>query len=142
MGTSGAPLRRPPCALQIKRFYEAAAVGEVDGGSCSDARTGAARTPARNRIVAPTRAIAEAIAAEWAGQSPCVDPTSMPMTRLANSAIDGVAEHPRRDQSRHCALLQYGLDLLSRRGAQRSSGCRPKLSIRSWSGPRMRWARG
>ena len=50
-----------------------------------------ARTPAKNRLVAPTRAIAEAIAAEWAGQGAVVDPTSMPMTRLANSAIDGVA---------------------------------------------------
>ena len=76
---------------QIKRFYEAAAVGEVDSGYALMLDGRGARTPAKNRLVAPTRAIAEAIAAEWAGQGAVVDPTSMPMTRLANSAIDGVA---------------------------------------------------
>jgi chaperone required for assembly of F1-ATPase len=78
-------------APEIKRFYEAAAVGEVDGGYALLLDGRGARTPAKNKLVAPTRAIAEAIAGEWAGQGAVVDPTSMPLTRLANSAIDGVA---------------------------------------------------
>jgi chaperone required for assembly of F1-ATPase len=67
-------------------------VGEVEGGWALLLDGRGARTPAKNKLVAPTRALAEAIAAEWAGQGAIVDPTSMPMTRLANSAIDGVAK--------------------------------------------------
>ena len=78
-------------APQIKRFYQTAAVGEVEGGYALLLDGRGARTPAKNKLVAPTRAIAEAMAAEWAGQGPIVDPTSMPLTQLANSAIDGVA---------------------------------------------------
>jgi chaperone required for assembly of F1-ATPase len=49
------------------------------------------RTPAKCDFVLPTRQLAEAIAAEWQAQGEVVDPTLMPLTRLANSAIDGVA---------------------------------------------------
>ena len=38
----------------------------------------------------PTRALAEAIAAEWEAQRDHIDPASMPLTRLVNSTIDGV----------------------------------------------------
>jgi len=79
-------------APQIKRFYRTAAIGEVEGGYALLLDGRGARTPAKNKLVAPTRAIAEAIAAEWAGQGAVVDPTSMPVTRLANSALDGVAK--------------------------------------------------
>jgi chaperone required for assembly of F1-ATPase len=51
-----------------------------------------AHTPGKAPLAAPTRAIAELIAAEWAGQGDVIDPGAMPTTRLANSAIDGVAK--------------------------------------------------
>jgi hypothetical protein len=38
------------------------------------------------------RALAEALAAEWGAQEEVIDPTRMPLTRLVNSAIDGVDE--------------------------------------------------
>jgi chaperone required for assembly of F1-ATPase len=79
-------------APEIKRFYQTAAVGEVESGFALLLDGRGARTPAKNKLVAPCRAIAEAIAAEWAGQGPIVDPKSMPVTRLANSALDGVAK--------------------------------------------------
>jgi chaperone required for assembly of F1-ATPase len=79
-------------APQIKRFYQTAAVGEVEGGYALLLDGRGARTPAKYKLVAPTRAIAETIAAEWAGQGSIVDPKSMPVTRLANSALDGVAK--------------------------------------------------
>jgi chaperone required for assembly of F1-ATPase len=79
-------------APRIKRFYQTAAVGEVEGGYALLLDGRGARTPAKNKLVAPSRAIAEAIAAEWAEQGTDVDPTSMPVTRLANSALDGVAK--------------------------------------------------
>jgi len=78
-------------APEIRRFYREAGVIEADGGWALtlDGRT--ARTPAKNRLIAPTRAIAERIAAEWAEQGETLSIAAMPTTRLANSALDGVA---------------------------------------------------
>jgi chaperone required for assembly of F1-ATPase len=49
------------------------------------------RTPAKAELAVPTRALAEAIAAEWEGQAERIDAATMPLTRLVNTAIDGVA---------------------------------------------------
>jgi chaperone required for assembly of F1-ATPase len=38
----------------------------------------------------PTRALADAISAEWDAQGSRIEPATMPLTRLANSIIDGV----------------------------------------------------
>jgi len=51
-------------------------------------------TPARRALAAPTLALAEAIAAEWQAQRDVIDPAKMPLTRLANAIIDGVADAP------------------------------------------------
>ena len=91
-------------------------VGEVEGGYALLLDGRGARTPAKNQLIAPTRAIAEAIAAEWAGQGAVVDPTSMPVTRLANSALDGVAKtlaETRADIARYA-----GADLLCYRAEE------------------------
>jgi chaperone required for assembly of F1-ATPase len=74
----------------IKRFYKSAEVAETDAGFALtlDGRT--AMTPAKAKLAAPTRALAEAIAAEWQAQGETLTPAAMPLTRLANSAIDGV----------------------------------------------------
>lgn len=50
------------------------------------------RTSARRALAAPSGALAEAITAEWEAQRDYVDPAGMPLTRLANSIIDGVAD--------------------------------------------------
>jgi chaperone required for assembly of F1-ATPase len=82
-----------------RRFYERAAVVEeaAEGGKPEfrivlDGRP--VMTPARRTLAAPARALAEAIAAEWEAQRDVVDPSKMPLTRLANSIIDGVADAP------------------------------------------------
>jgi chaperone required for assembly of F1-ATPase len=49
------------------------------------------RTPAREALAVPTLALTEAIAAEWNGQGEEILPRSMPLTGLANAAIDRVA---------------------------------------------------
>ena len=54
------------------------------------------RTPATAELVVPTWALAEAVAAEWNAQGPKIDPASMPMLQLANTAIDRVAPDPAR----------------------------------------------
>jgi chaperone required for assembly of F1-ATPase len=51
-------------------------------------------TPRRRAFVAPTQALATAIAAEWNAQAEFIDPRQMPLTRLANTVIDAVAEDP------------------------------------------------
>jgi chaperone required for assembly of F1-ATPase len=77
-----------------KRFYQHAAVAEAGGDFeiLLDGRP--VRTPARRPLAAPVPALAEAIAAEWAAQQDVIDPAAMPLTRLANSIIDGVAAAP------------------------------------------------
>lgn len=77
-----------------RRFYaEAAFAEDADGFRLTlDGRP--ANTPARNPLRLPSRALAEKVAAEWGAQDTSIDPARMPLTRLANTAIDGVA--PRR----------------------------------------------
>ena len=78
-------------AAPIKRFYkEVSAVPGPDGFQVQlDGRP--VRTPGRRPLSVPGAALAQEIAAEWAGQGETIDPVSMPVTRLVNSAYDGVA---------------------------------------------------
>src|SRR5436305_4416454 len=76
-----------------KRFYQMATGGEgppypllLDGRGV--------KTPAGNTLAAPTFSLAQAIAAEWDAQGERIDPAGMPLTRLANTVIDGVAPDP------------------------------------------------
>ena len=74
----------------MKRFYNTAAVtGAGPFGVALDGRP--LRTPARAALAVPTKALADAIAAEWNGQGVDILPRSMPLTGLANAAIDRVA---------------------------------------------------
>ena len=74
-----------------KRFYKAATVGAHADGFAVLLDGRAVKTPGKAALVVPRRNIAEAIAAEWSAQGEFIDPKLMPMTRLVNSAIDGVA---------------------------------------------------
>jgi chaperone required for assembly of F1-ATPase len=82
---------RPPLR---RRFYEVAHAAEQQGGYAVLLDGVPVRTPGRNNLVVPTKALAEAIAAEWQGQADVIDPMRMPHTRLANSIIDGVVVAP------------------------------------------------
>ena len=53
------------------------------------------RTPRKQPLAVPHRALAEAVAAEWNAQGEDIDPLTMPLTRFANSIIDGVIGHER-----------------------------------------------
>lgn len=72
----------------MKRFYRHAEAAE-DGAIRLDGKP--VRTPARKALVLPTQALAEAVAAEWNAQGETIDPRSMPLTGLANAAIDRIA---------------------------------------------------
>lgn len=52
------------------------------------------KTPAKSFLTLPNEASARLIAAEWDAQIEKIDPSKMPMTRLANTAIDGIATDP------------------------------------------------
>ena len=79
-----------------RRFYDkaSAAAAEVADGHAVLLDGKPARTPAGRILAAPTLALAQAIAAEWEAQRETVDPAKMPLTRLANAIIDGVADRP------------------------------------------------
>jgi chaperone required for assembly of F1-ATPase len=77
----------------VRRAYQAVTLGQgpIEGNGFPILLDGkAARTPARAVLALPTRLLAEAVAAEWAAQSEHIDPATMPLTRLVNSALDGV----------------------------------------------------
>lgn len=77
-----------------KRFYETASVVPRDGSFEIALDGKPVRTPARHSLAAPTEALARKIADEWQAQTDVIDPARMPLTRLANSIIDGVADKP------------------------------------------------
>ena len=75
-----------------KRFYADAAVAP-DGSAFAVHLDGRGiRTPLRRPLQVPTAALAEAVAAEWRAQGEWIDPATMPLTRLLNTAVDGVAD--------------------------------------------------
>lgn len=77
----------------MKRFYKSAAVSQSDQGFAIHLDGKPVKTPAKNFLVLPGAALADAIAAEWAEQGEDIDAHAMRLTRLANSAIDRVVEH-------------------------------------------------
>lgn len=74
-----------------KRFWTTATVQPAQGGFGVSLDARDLRTPAKAPLIVPTRAMADAVAAEWQAQVDRIDPASMPVTRSANAAIDKVA---------------------------------------------------
>ena len=83
----------------MKRFWKLAEVVIADGGYAIALDGRRVKTPARAELEVPTPALAEAIAAEWNGCGDKVDPRAMPLTGLANAAIDRIAP----DREHHAA---------------------------------------
>lgn len=75
-----------------KRFWREASAIERDGLFVLALDGRLAKTPARRALGARTQGLADAIADEWNAQGDRLDPSTMPLTRLMNSAIDGVAD--------------------------------------------------
>ncbi len=76
---------------KAKRFWTEATAGPEGDGFAVRLDGRPVRTPAKRPLILPTRAMAEAVAAEWAAVDAEVDPRRMPVTRAANAAIDKVA---------------------------------------------------
>lgn len=85
----------------MKRFWKAADIRSVADGWAIELDGKPVRTPARAPMVVPTETLARAIADEWNAASETVNPGEMPLTGLANAAIDRVAA----DRDAFAALL-------------------------------------
>ena len=79
----------------MKRFWKDVAVAPEAGGWTIKLDGKPLRTPARAPLVVPTERLGEAIAGEWRAVESDVDPRAMPLTGLANAAIDRVAPEQR-----------------------------------------------
>lgn len=108
--------RRLTAPVRQKRFYASAEMAAEEGGFVLRLDGKRALTPGRKPVAVPHRPLADAIAAEWAGQGEFIDPASMPVTRLANSAIDAVAA--RRQEVRQDVLAYASADLLYYRAGE------------------------
>ena len=85
-------VRRTTRGPRRKRFYTKAGVVEGPGGFAITLDDKPVRTPSGRALTAPTREIADAIAAEWEAQPEFIDPLTMPVTRFANSVVDAVVD--------------------------------------------------
>lgn len=93
-----------------RRFYKEVSVRQTEGGFeiLLDGRS--VRTPKGARLAAPTRALAEMIAEEWAGQGEFIETADMHAMRLANTALEAVP--PSREAVADQVAQYAGTDLL------------------------------
>lgn len=103
---------KPLSSAPRRRFYKTVALEELkdEAGFALLLDGRLVRTPGREKLVAPTRALAEGVAAEWKAQGETLQPETMPLTALLNTALDRVG--PERASIIE-ALVGYGqTDLL------------------------------
>ncbi len=76
----------------MKRFYTDVSVDEIDAGfrTLLDGRP--LKTPAKATLVVPVLGLAHAVASEWDEQQDTIEPSAMPVTRLATTAMDRMPE--------------------------------------------------
>ena len=94
----------------VRRFYKTVEVRANDGRHALTLDGRDALTPGRNRLAAASRPLMLAVAEEWARQGETLDPADMPMTRLLNAAIDGVAKT--MEETRDEIVRYAGSDLV------------------------------
>ncbi|MDH7971428.1 ATP12 family protein [Sphingomonas sp. AR_OL41] len=75
----------------MKRFWKEVTI-DAGRGIALDGRP--VRTPGKVALALPTPALAEAVADEWRAVEGKIDPRAMPLTGLANAAIDRIAPDP------------------------------------------------
>ena len=136
-----------------KRFYKDATVGEAPiavpaatpgislcvGGYPVLLDGRGAKTPRRKALVLPTEGLAGAVAAEWQAQLSVINPVLMPLTRLANTALDGVMG---READVRADIVKYaGSDLLCYRAESPAALTRRQAehwdSVLAWANGRL-----
>jgi chaperone required for assembly of F1-ATPase len=130
-----AAARRGARAAIARRFYKKVTAATTADGYRVLLDDSAARTPARRLLAAPTLLLAQAIAAEWDAQRDVIEPAKMPLTRLANAIIDGVADAPSAVVEQIAKYLSS--DLLFYRASSPQELC--ERQARHWN-PILAWA--
>ncbi|WP_208441825.1 ATP12 family chaperone protein [Bartonella raoultii] len=80
------------CQPLAKRFYKEVKVVCEEGGFSLLLDGCPVKTPAKRHFLVPTEVFAAFIAQEFENQKQVIDPAKMPMTRLVNTVIDGIAD--------------------------------------------------
>jgi chaperone required for assembly of F1-ATPase len=119
----------------MKRFYRDVTVSDLPGGFGLALDGKVLRTPARRALLLPTRALAEALAAEWADQGEDIRPDTMRLVALANTAFDLVADKSAEVADE--AARYAGTDLLCYRAVAPESLVRREWTL--WQ-PLLDWA--
>ncbi|WP_299847322.1 ATP12 family protein [uncultured Paracoccus sp.] len=101
---------------KARRFWKQATVRDTGAGWEVLLDEKPLRTPGKLPLLLPTEALAHAIAAEWDAQTDVIDPTVMPLTRAANSAIEKVT--PQFDAVADMLGDYGGTDLLCYRATE------------------------
>lgn len=97
LGKGADPVKTAQQAMKTplpKRFYKNVAVSQVPGGYAVHLDGKPIKTPACSDLVLPYENTAELVAGEFEAQETEINPAIMPATRLANTALDGVASDP------------------------------------------------
>lgn len=94
----------------MKRFYTLVSFTLEAGGYAIKLDGKPVKTPGRNLLLAPTKIMAEALQAEWAGQGEEIIPDTMPITQILNTRIDKIPEN--RDEIEAMLLKYLDTDLL------------------------------
>lgn len=118
-----------------RRFYREAAAEPGEGGFAILLDGKPVRTPGKRPLVLPNATLAEAVVAEWQAQAEAIDPATMPVTRIVNVAIDGVAD--RTAEVRAEIVAYAGSDLICYR-ADRPEGLIERQDA-AWQ-PLVEWA--
>lgn len=119
----------------MKRFYKVAEAVPAGAGYGVALDGKPLSTPAKAELIVPSRALAEAIAAEWRAQAEEITLDALPLTRIASTAIDLVT--PRRAEVGAEVARYAGTDLVCYR-----AGHPPQLAQRqhaAWQ-PLIDWA--
>ncbi|WP_398481312.1 ATP12 family chaperone protein [Tardiphaga sp.] len=104
--------REKSTGTRRKRFYTKVGVSAADEGHSVTLDDKTIRTPSRNALAVPSRAVADLMAAEWDAQQEFIDPLSMPITRLANSVLDAISTEEQIAAVRDDIAKYFGSDLL------------------------------
>lgn len=74
-----------------KRFYKEAAYAETEDGFVIHLDGRPVKTPGKAALSLPNQKLAASVSAEWAAQEKEINPATMPLTRITNSALDAVS---------------------------------------------------
>ncbi len=122
----------------MKRFWTEVSIdSSIEGARVVRLDARPVRTPGRVPLALPTDALADAVADEWRSVGESIDPRAMPLTGLANAAIDRIAPDPAAFAA---TLVGYAeTDLL----CYRAEGPEPLVERQAalWDPP-LAWARG